>query len=67
MKTYEELNKRGTGYLCGYTDALTDLARAIGVEDPDLYDCETLQLLAYLNEYLGGLLNDQGGVNDAAK
>ena len=58
MKTYEELNKQGTGYVCGYTEALKDLACAIGRDDPELYDCSTLQLLAFLNEYMGGLLKE---------
>lgn len=67
MKTYEELNKRGHGYLCGYTDALADLAFEVCVSNPELHDCSRLKLLAFLNDYMGGLLKKVGGVENAAE
>lgn len=67
MKTYEELDKRGTSYLCGYTDALADFANEIALNHPELHNCSTLQLLAFLNDYMGGLLKKVGGVENAAE
>lgn len=67
MKTHKELNKRGTDYLCGYTDALTDLAIEVGLNNPDLHDCTRLKLLAFLNDYMGDLLKEGEVFKNAAK
>ena len=59
MKTLKELQERGTNYLCGYTDALVDIAQL-------LIDRQRAGgLLEYLNTYIDTLLEEEK--EDAAK
>lgn len=59
MKTLKELQERGTNYLCGYTDALGDIAQLL------IDRQHTGGLLEYLNTYIDTLLKE--GMEDAAK
>ena len=61
MKTMKELQERGTNYLCGYTDALVDLAYLLinDTDHPMLYDpSHTQEILKVVNEYVTGLLQE---------
>lgn len=68
MKTLKELQERGTNYLCGYTDALADLAKLL-IDDPDhpeLYEpTHNQEILKVLNEYVSELLKE--GMKDVTK
>lgn len=51
MKTLKELQERGTNYLCGYTDALVDIAHLL------IDQQRAGGLLEYLNTYIDTLFD----------